>query len=141
MFPSWLTMNTEHGFPLLCSNSEVLYNVWLCSATFLVLSHAAIALIYPLFIEEGRLIDHEHQRVAAFAEISSPQQLEQFQISEEQPDKVVVNLLDWQVCTFSFTYYLLFFFQKLNTWKLLAYNLLINNQAMIVKNRQKHERC
>lgn len=58
---------------------------------------SSIALIYPLFIEEGRLIDHEHQRVAAFAEISSPQQLEQFQISEEQPDKVVVNLLDWQV--------------------------------------------
>lgn len=58
-------------------------------------------MIHPVFIKEGRLIDHEHKSVAAFAEISSPQQLEQFQISEEQSDKVVVNLLDWQVshCT------------------------------------------
>ncbi|XP_055827475.1 uncharacterized protein LOC129895740 [Solanum dulcamara] len=63
----------------------------------LALEWSSIALIYPLFIEEGRLIDHEHQRVAAFAEISSPQQLEQFQISEEHADTVVVNLLDWQV--------------------------------------------
>ncbi|MCD9644021.1 hypothetical protein HAX54_031979 [Datura stramonium] len=63
----------------------------------LALEWSSIAVIYPLFIEEGRLIDHEHQRVAAFAEISSPQQLEQFQISEEQADKIVVNLLDWQV--------------------------------------------
>lgn len=65
----------------------------------LALEWSSIALIYPLFIEEGRLIDHDHenQRVAAFVEISSPQQLEQFQISEEQADKVVVNLLDWQV--------------------------------------------
>ncbi|PHU19613.1 hypothetical protein BC332_10764 [Capsicum chinense] len=63
----------------------------------LALEWSSIALIYPLFIEEGRLIDHDNQRVAAFAEISSPQQLEQFQISEELADKVVVNLLDWQV--------------------------------------------
>ncbi|PHT50206.1 hypothetical protein CQW23_09953 [Capsicum baccatum] len=64
--------------------------------SFLYFHFYTIALIYPLFIEEGRLIDHDNQRVAAFAEISSPQQLEQFQISEELADKVVVNLLDWQ---------------------------------------------
>uniref|UniRef100_M1AJ13 3-dehydroquinate synthase n=1 Tax=Solanum tuberosum TaxID=4113 RepID=M1AJ13_SOLTU len=63
----------------------------------LALEWSSIAVIYPLFVEEGRQIDHEHKSVAAFAEISSPQQLEQFQISEEQADKVVVNLLDWQV--------------------------------------------
>jgi len=97
MLSFWLTMYTEHGFPLWYSSHVVFYNVWLCSATFLVLSHAAIAVIYPLFVEEGRQIDHEHKSVAAFAEISSPQQLEQFQILEEQADKVVVNLLDWQV--------------------------------------------
>ncbi|XP_015070321.1 uncharacterized protein LOC107014772 isoform X2 [Solanum pennellii] len=63
----------------------------------LALEWSSIAVIHPVFIKEGRLIDHEHKSVAAFAEISSPQQLEQFQISEEQADKVVVNLLDWQV--------------------------------------------
>ncbi|XP_059282726.1 uncharacterized protein LOC132036405 isoform X1 [Lycium ferocissimum] len=63
----------------------------------LPLEWSSIALIEPLFIQEGGIFDHEHQRVAAFAEISSPQQLEQFQISEEQADKVVVDLLDWQV--------------------------------------------
>ncbi|CAN4127290.1 unnamed protein product [Withania somnifera] len=63
----------------------------------LALEWSSIALIYPLFTEEGRLVDHENQTVAAFTEISSRQQLEQFQISEEQADKVVVNLSDWQV--------------------------------------------
>lgn len=58
---------------------------------------AAIALIWPLFIEEGGLFDHEQKRVAAFAEISSPQQLEHFQQMDELADNIIVNLLDWQV--------------------------------------------
>lgn len=66
-------------------------------AAILVLSRAAIAMISPLFVEEGGLFDHEHQRVAAFAEVSTPQQLEQLHILEEQADNVVVDLLDWQV--------------------------------------------
>ncbi|XP_070041729.1 uncharacterized protein [Nicotiana tomentosiformis] len=63
----------------------------------LALDWSSIAMISPLFVEEGGLFDHEHQRVAAFAEVSSPQQLEQLHILEEQADNVVVDLLDWQV--------------------------------------------
>lgn len=58
---------------------------------------AAMSLIWPLFIEEGGIFDHEQKRVAAFAEISSPQQLEHFQQMDEQADTIIVNLLDWQV--------------------------------------------
>ncbi|XP_019185842.1 PREDICTED: uncharacterized protein LOC109180613 isoform X2 [Ipomoea nil] len=58
---------------------------------------SSTALIWPLFIEEGGVFDHEQKRVAAFAEISSPQQLEHFQQMDELADNVIVNLLDWQV--------------------------------------------
>ncbi|CAK9162884.1 unnamed protein product [Ilex paraguariensis] len=57
----------------------------------------SIALINPLFIEEGDLFDVEHRRVAAFYEISSPQQLEQLQPLAEQAENIIINLLDWQV--------------------------------------------
>ncbi|XP_059642134.1 uncharacterized protein LOC132284084 [Cornus florida] len=58
---------------------------------------SSIAMIYPLFIEEGQLFDSEHRRVATFSEISSPEQLKQLQPEDEQAQNVIVNLLDWQV--------------------------------------------
>ncbi|KAG8384719.1 hypothetical protein BUALT_Bualt04G0147500 [Buddleja alternifolia] len=57
----------------------------------------AIALLYPLFIEEGGLFDGDHMKVATFFEISSPEQLEKLQPLDERVENVVVNLLDWQV--------------------------------------------
>lgn len=60
---------------------------------------AAIALICPLFIKEGELFDNHDRRVATFSEISSPQQLKQFQPEVGLPENVIIDLLDWQVCT------------------------------------------
>ncbi|KAL8172363.1 hypothetical protein V2J09_024167 [Rumex salicifolius] len=58
---------------------------------------SSIALIKPLFIKDGELIDEESRRVATFNEISSPQQLEQQLLMDGLSDNVVVDLLDWQV--------------------------------------------
>ncbi|XP_057948169.1 uncharacterized protein LOC131143812 [Malania oleifera] len=58
---------------------------------------SSIALIYPLFIEEGQLFDGENRRVGTFYEISSSQQLQQLQPVDEQAENVIINLLDWQV--------------------------------------------
>ncbi|KAK2972401.1 hypothetical protein RJ640_010838 [Escallonia rubra] len=64
----------------------------------LAIDWSSIALIYPLFIEEGELFDSEHRRVASFTEVSSPQQLEQqLQPVDMQPENVIIDLLDWQV--------------------------------------------
>ncbi|KAF8390233.1 hypothetical protein HHK36_024758 [Tetracentron sinense] len=58
---------------------------------------SSIALIYPLFIENGELLDGESRRVATFVEVSSPQELQQLQPVDEQAENVVISLLDWQV--------------------------------------------
>ncbi|XP_058228135.1 uncharacterized protein LOC131336359 isoform X2 [Rhododendron vialii] len=58
---------------------------------------SSMAMIYPLFIEKGELLDSDCRRVATFSEISSPEQLERLQPEDEQAEIVIVNLLDWQV--------------------------------------------
>ncbi|KAF7134638.1 hypothetical protein RHSIM_Rhsim08G0067900 [Rhododendron simsii] len=58
---------------------------------------SSMAMIYPLFIEKGELLDSDRRRVATFSEISSPEQLERLQPEDEQAEIVIVNLLDWQV--------------------------------------------
>ncbi|XP_022844876.1 uncharacterized protein LOC111367963 isoform X4 [Olea europaea var. sylvestris] len=63
----------------------------------LAVEWSSIALIHPLFIEEGNLIDGEQRKVANFFEISSPQQLEKLQPLKEEAENVVVDLLGWQV--------------------------------------------
>ncbi|CAA0828435.1 Unknown protein [Striga hermonthica] len=55
---------------------------------------SSIALLYPLFIEQGGLFDNERVKIASFIEISSSEQLEKLEPSNEQA--VVVNLLDWR---------------------------------------------
>ncbi|GFP79249.1 3-dehydroquinate synthase [Phtheirospermum japonicum] len=57
---------------------------------------SSIALLFPLFIEEGGLFDSDHIKIASFFEISSPGQLEKLEPLNEQAENVVVNLLDWQ---------------------------------------------
>lgn len=56
-----------------------------------------MALISPLFIEKGELLDSDHRRVATLSDISSPEQLERLLPENEQAENVIVNLLDWQV--------------------------------------------
>ncbi|XP_068645830.1 uncharacterized protein [Aristolochia californica] len=58
---------------------------------------SSIALINPLFIGDGELLDSDGKRVASFCEVSSPQQLQQFQPSVQQAENVIMSLLDWQV--------------------------------------------
>lgn len=73
--------------------------------TFIFSSHhrqlasdwSSIALINPLFIEEGVVFDSENKRIATFSDISSSQQLEQLQPLDELPQNVIVDLLGWQV--------------------------------------------
>lgn len=61
------------------------------------MNHAAMALLCPLFIEEGGLFDGEHVKVATLFEVSSPAQLENLQLLNDQAENIVVDLLDWQV--------------------------------------------
>ncbi|KAJ9683641.1 hypothetical protein PVL29_019282 [Vitis rotundifolia] len=58
---------------------------------------SSIALIHPLFIEEGKLFDSEGRGVATFYDVTSPQQLQLPQPEDKQADNVIINLLDWQV--------------------------------------------
>ncbi|XP_010242402.1 PREDICTED: uncharacterized protein LOC104586762 isoform X2 [Nelumbo nucifera] len=58
---------------------------------------SSIALIYPLFIENGMLLDGENRRVATLSEVSSPQQLQELQPADELTENIVVHLPDWQV--------------------------------------------
>ncbi|GER50476.1 3-dehydroquinate synthase [Striga asiatica] len=60
------------------------------------ISWNSIALLYPLFIEEGGLFDSERIKIASFFEISSPEQLEKLEPLNKQAENVVVNLLDWR---------------------------------------------
>lgn len=59
---------------------------------------AAIALISPLYVEEGEILDSENRRVATIFEVSDPQELQQLQPANAQAENVVIDLLDWQVC-------------------------------------------
>lgn len=74
--------------------------VWIWTKSKQVMTAAverAIALMYPLFVEDGEIVDNEKKRVATFFEISSPQQLEQLQPVDDQAENLVINLVDWQV--------------------------------------------
>lgn len=62
------------------------------------LYHAAIALINPLYLKDGALLDTENRSVASFFQISSPQQLEQMLLINDS-ENTVIHLLDWQVCS------------------------------------------
>lgn len=58
---------------------------------------AAMALLHPLFVEEGGLFDEKHVKIATLFEVSSTAQLENLHPLSDQEENMVVNLLDWQV--------------------------------------------
>ncbi|KAI3974202.1 hypothetical protein MKX01_033453 [Papaver californicum] len=58
---------------------------------------SSIALINPLFIRDGAILDRENKKVAAFSEISTPEQLQQFQPDDYEAKNVVISLPNWQV--------------------------------------------
>ncbi|KAL4653736.1 hypothetical protein ACB092_01G327000 [Castanea dentata] len=57
---------------------------------------SSIALICPLYVEEGGIFDNENRRVATIFEISNPQELLQLKPAKGEGENVVINLLDWQ---------------------------------------------
>ncbi|KMS99184.1 hypothetical protein BVRB_2g047210 isoform B [Beta vulgaris subsp. vulgaris] len=57
---------------------------------------SSIALINPLYLKDGALLDTENRSVASFFQISSPQQLEQMLLINDS-ENTVIHLLDWQV--------------------------------------------
>ncbi|KAL9233770.1 hypothetical protein vseg_008724 [Gypsophila vaccaria] len=57
---------------------------------------SSIALINPLYIKDGVLLDKESKSVASFFEISSPQHIDQILLMDEL-ENAVIQLLDWQV--------------------------------------------
>ncbi|KAF5191509.1 3-dehydroquinate synthase [Thalictrum thalictroides] len=83
-----MTTAVERGWNtfLFTSQNKQLANDW-----------SSMAMICPLFIENGGIFDNENRRIAGFREISSPEQLSQFQSVDEEAENAVIDLLDWQV--------------------------------------------
>lgn len=59
----------------------------------------AIAVICPLFVNEGEVLDGQNKRVATIFDISTPEELEGLRPEDQKAENIVVNLLDWQVCS------------------------------------------
>ncbi|KAF2316251.1 hypothetical protein GH714_041592 [Hevea brasiliensis] len=58
---------------------------------------SSIALIYPLFIKEGEVLDDGNNRVATIFQVSTPEELQQLQPENAQAENIVIDLLDWQI--------------------------------------------
>ncbi|KAI9121349.1 hypothetical protein K1719_008382 [Acacia pycnantha] len=58
---------------------------------------SSIAVICPLFIGEGEILDGQSNRVATVFDVSTPDELERLRPEDEHAENIVVNLLDWQV--------------------------------------------
>lgn len=57
----------------------------------------ALALINPLFVEEGDILDVENTRVAMVRKVLSPEDVQKLQPESEPAQIVVVDFVDWQV--------------------------------------------
>jgi len=44
-------------------------------------------------------LDGQNKRVATIFDVSTPEELEELRPENEQAENIVVNLLDWQVCS------------------------------------------
>ncbi|EXB94290.1 3-dehydroquinate synthase [Morus notabilis] len=58
---------------------------------------SSIAVISPLYLEEGGIFDGENKRIGSIFGISNNQELELLQPEKGLGENVVVDLLDWQV--------------------------------------------
>uniref|UniRef100_A0A2N9GEW4 3-dehydroquinate synthase n=2 Tax=Fagus sylvatica TaxID=28930 RepID=A0A2N9GEW4_FAGSY len=83
-----MTASVERGCNtfVFSSNHRQLANDW-----------SSIALICPLYVEEGGIFDSENRRVATVFEVSKPQELLQIKPEIGEAENVVIDLLDWQV--------------------------------------------
>ncbi|KAG4958761.1 hypothetical protein JHK87_035394 [Glycine soja] len=62
-----------------------------------ILLSISIAVICPLFVNEGEILDGQNKRVATIFDISTPEELEGLRPEDQKAENIVVNLLDWQV--------------------------------------------
>ncbi|KDP45492.1 hypothetical protein JCGZ_09741 [Jatropha curcas] len=83
-----MTAAVERGWNtfIFSSHHKELVNDW-----------SSIAMIYPLFIEEGEVLGDENKRVAIIFQVSTPQELQQLQPENAQAENIVIDLLDWQI--------------------------------------------
>ncbi|XP_030469720.1 uncharacterized protein LOC115688122 isoform X1 [Syzygium oleosum] len=58
---------------------------------------SSLALINPLFVEEGDILDVEKKRVAMVRKVVSPEDVQKLQPESEQAQIVVIDFADWQV--------------------------------------------
>ncbi|XP_057834412.1 uncharacterized protein LOC131044943 isoform X2 [Cryptomeria japonica] len=82
-----MTTAVERGWNtfIFSSDSEQLASEW-----------ASIAKINRLFISDGYIYDSERKQIGAFAEVSSPSQLQELNFMVGQAEHIVLNCLDWQ---------------------------------------------
>ncbi|PON40404.1 3-dehydroquinate synthase [Trema orientale] len=77
------------------------WNTFIFSSQSPELAHdwSSIAVISPLYIEEGGIFDSENGRVGSIFKISNPRELELLQVQPGNglAENVVVDLLDWQL--------------------------------------------
>ncbi|CAI8594337.1 unnamed protein product [Vicia faba] len=83
-----MTAAVERGWDtfIFPSNLPQLANDW-----------SSIAVIRPLFLGEGEILDAQNKRVATVFDVSTPEELEGLRPQDEHAENIVVNLLDWQV--------------------------------------------
>ncbi|KAG8637893.1 hypothetical protein MANES_15G177000v8 [Manihot esculenta] len=58
---------------------------------------SSIAMINPLFIKEGEVLDSGSNRVATIFQVSTPEELQQLQPENARAENIVIDLLDWQI--------------------------------------------
>ncbi|XP_065878590.1 uncharacterized protein [Euphorbia lathyris] len=83
-----MTAAVERGWNtfVFCPEQRELANDW-----------SSIAMIHPLFIEEGEVLDGKNERVATVFRVSSSQELLQLQPENAHTENIVFDLLDWQI--------------------------------------------
>lgn len=75
------------------------WNTFVFSSHHRQLAHdwSSIAVICPLFVSEGEILDEQNKKVAKIFDVLTPEDLEGLRPEDEQAENIVVNLLDWQV--------------------------------------------
>ncbi|PKI46542.1 hypothetical protein CRG98_033099, partial [Punica granatum] len=73
------------------------WNTFLFTRPELADDWSSIAMIQPLFIKDGLLVDGEEKTVATIIEVSTAEGLQRLHPEDGQPQNIVLDLLDWQV--------------------------------------------
>ncbi|CAL0321751.1 unnamed protein product [Lupinus luteus] len=92
----WIWTQNKH---VMTSAVERGWNTFIFPSHLHHLAHhwSSIAVIRPLFVDEGEIMDGENKRVATIFDVSTPEELERLRPEDVQAENVVVNLRDWQV--------------------------------------------